>query len=201
MKIKTLFLDIGGVVLTNGWDHISRQKAVDHFRLDKEEFNERHSLAFDTYELGRLTLDEYLVNLIFYTKREFSKEEFKEFIFSQSQPIPGALGYFSTIKEKYKLRVIALNNEPKDINEYRIKTFDLNSLFDSYVSSCYIGMRKPDPGIYRITCDISNTEPADALYIDDRHLYIETARTLGLKCLHYKDLEQAKEGMKEFELI
>ena len=201
MKIKTLLLDIGGVILTNGWDHISRQKAVEYFELDKGEFDERHQLAFDTYELGRLTFDEYLNNLLFYKKRSFSKGDFKDFIFSQSLSLPGALDYFKRIKEKYQLRIIALNNEPKDINEYRIKTFDLNSLFDGYVSSCYVGMRKPDPGIYHLARHVSGTDAAEALYIDDRELYIEVGKSLGLHCLHYEDLDHAKENMKEFEII
>jgi len=201
MKIKTLFLDIGGVILTNGWDHVSRQKAVVHFGLDREEFDDRHDLTFDTYELGKLTLDEYLLNVLFYKERQFTQEDFKDFIFAQSQPIPGALDYFKTIKAKYQLRVVALNNEPKDINEYRIKTFDLNSLFDCYVSSCYVGMRKPDPGIYHMTCDISNTDPAHALYIDDRDMYIEIAKSLGIQSLHYKGLDLAREEIKQFEFL
>lgn len=200
MKVKTLFLDIGGVILTNGWDHHSRQKAVEHFGLDKEEFDDRHDLTFDTYEMGKLTLDDYLINLLFYKERPFTKEEFKAFIFAQSKPLSGAFEFFKSLKEKNGLRIIALNNEAKEINEYRIKTFGLDSLFDSYVSSCYVHMRKPDPGIYRVACDVSFTDPAQALYIDDRDMYIEIGRSLGIPSLHHKDLDQTKNELKEFEL-
>ncbi|MCW3126272.1 MAG: hydrolase [Bacteroidetes bacterium] len=198
-KIKTLFLDIGGVVLTNGWDHISRQKAVEHFGLDAAVFEKKHQLTFDTYELGKISFDAYLDNLLFYEKRPFSKEDFRKFIFAQSIELPGAMDFFKQLKKEHNLKVAAVSNEPREINAYRIKTFDLSSLFDFYISSCYIGIRKPDPDIFRLACDVSATAPAEVLYIDDRDMYIDVGRSYGLQCLHYKDVTQAAVEMKKFE--
>ncbi|MGZ3535999.1 MAG: HAD family phosphatase, partial [Thermodesulfobacteriota bacterium] len=83
-----LFLDVGGVLLTNGWDRSMRKLAAEAFGLDGNEVDDRHHLTFDTYELGKLTLDEYLGRMVFYKERRFSKEEFKEFMFAQSRPFP-----------------------------------------------------------------------------------------------------------------
>ena len=198
-KITTLFLDIGGVILTNGWDHVSRAKAVQHFGVDKEEFEKRHQLAFDTYELGKISFDAYLDLLLFYEQRSFSKEDFKQFIYGESQMLDGGFDFFKKLKKDNGLKVVALSNEPRDINAYRIEKFGLNGLFDFYISSCYVGMRKPDFDIYRIATDVSFTAPENTLYIDDRLPYIEVGRSRGLQCLLYKDVAQAKEEIKQFE--
>lgn len=184
-KIKTIFLDVGGVLLTNGWDTAARLRAIETFHLDEKDIEKRHAMAFDIYERGRITLDEYLDNLVFFKEQPFSREEFKEFMFSQSQELPGALDFFHDLKAKNDLPIVALNNEPRELNTYRIKKFELDSLFDSFISSCYIDMRKPEEKMYRLACDIAATEPAQALYIDDRAYYMPTAGRVGLQCLHH----------------
>src|ERR1700730_9061697 len=137
-KITTLFLDIGGVLLTNGWDSQARHLAATRFELDEEEMNERHHLTFDTYESGKLTLDEYLERIVFYEKRNFSKDEFKAFMFEQSRPIEGSIEYFKELKVQWKLKIIAVNNEARELNEFRIHEFGLGKLFDAFISSCYV---------------------------------------------------------------
>jgi putative hydrolase of the HAD superfamily len=192
-KPTTLFLDIGGVLLTNGWDTHSREKGMAKFKLEPEETERRHKICFDTYELGRMTLDEYLGYVIFHEPRSFTREECINFMLHESQPLDGAVEYFKALKKAHGLRVVALSNEPRELNAYRIKTFDLNTLFDCFISSPYVGMRKPDAAIYRMACDVSQTEPAQALYVDDQIVFIEVARSLGIPSLHYHDWQQAKE--------
>ena len=193
-KVKTLFLDIGGVLLTDGWNRDARAKTIKHFSLDKdeEEITERHQMNFDTYELDKTTFDEYLDNTIFYKKRKFKKKEFIEYMLLQSQPLPGAIDYFKKLKEDNGLRIIACSNEARELNEYRIQKFKLDELFDSFVSSCYVNMRKPDPGMYEMASDISFTPFENAVYVDDRIIYIEFARSLGLPSLHYTGIDSAK---------
>jgi putative hydrolase of the HAD superfamily len=192
-KIKTLFLDIGKVLLTNGWDTDSRKLAIDHFKLDEEEVTTRHKLSFDAYEMDKMHINDYLGFTIFYKPQDFTKEEFITFMLDQSQPIEGAVQYFIDLKKQYQLKVVALSNEARELNDYRIEKFKLNSLFDMFISSCYVGMRKPDPAMYRMACDVSQTLPEQALYVDDQLMYIEMARSLGIPSLHYQSLKQAKE--------
>ena len=201
-KVKTLFLDIGGVLLNDGWARLTREKAFERFSLqtDRDEIVERHEMNFDTYELGRMTFDEYLDNTVFYKRRNFTKEEFIAFLLQQSEALPGAIEYFTELKRKYSLKVIAVSNEARELNEYRIKTFQLNNLFDSFVSSCYIGMRKPDPLMYKMASDISFTPFNEAVYIDDRIIYIEYARSLGLPSLHYTGVDSAKKYFEKLGL-
>ena len=175
--IKTLFLDIGGVLLTNGWGRDFRERAEKKFGLDSKEMEERHHLTFDTYEEGKLTLDEYLGRVIFYRQTE----------------LEGALNFFKTLKKQYNLKVIAVSNEGKELNEYRIAKFRLNDLFDAYISSCYVHLRKPDKDMLRMACDISQTKPEEALYVDDRLMFVEVARSYGIPALHYESLSAAKE--------
>ncbi|MDR3681726.1 MAG: HAD hydrolase-like protein [Flavipsychrobacter sp.] len=191
--IKTLFLDIGGVLLTNGWGQTSRKKAVEKFGLDGKEIEERHHLTFDTYEEGKLSLDEYLGRVVFNEPKNFSKEEFKAFMFEQSQPLGDNLTYFKALKKQHNLKVIAVSNEGRELNEHRIKQYKLNELFDAYISSCYIHLRKPDKGVLRMACDISQTLPEHALYIDDRLMFVEVAAAYGLQALQFKDLETTKD--------
>jgi putative hydrolase of the HAD superfamily len=194
-KIVTLFLDIGGVLLTNGWDRAERKLAAETFNLDLEELNERHHLTFDTYELGKLTLDEYLNRLVFYEERKFSKNDFRNFMFNQSQPYEETISFFKELKTKHKLKVVSVNNEGKELNEHRIKTFRLHELFDAFVSSCYAKFRKPDADIFRMACDISQTLPKHAVHIDDRMMFVDIACSIGIHGIHYKGLESLKQQL------
>jgi putative hydrolase of the HAD superfamily len=198
-EIKTLFLDIGGVLLTNGWDYNSRKKAVEYFKLDGDEMNERHHLTFDTFEEGKLTLNEYLKRVIFYEERKFSEEDFIKFMFGQSVAHKDALEFFNEFKKKHNLRVIAISNEGRELNNYRIKKFKLNELFDAFVSSSYVHYRKPDVDIFRMASDISQTLPKHSLYIDDRLMFVEVAETLGMQGIHYKSLEEVKNQLKKYK--
>jgi putative hydrolase of the HAD superfamily len=195
-KIKTLFLDIGGVLLTNGWGRDSRKRAAELFKLDYKEMDERHHLTFDTYEMGKLTLDEYLNRLVFYEVRGFTKADFKEFMFAESKPYEETITFFKELKSKHNLNVIAVNNEGRELNEHRIKKFKLHELFNGFVSSCYVKFRKPDADIFLLACDVAQTLPQHALHIDDRQMFVEVARTVGLQGMQHVDLESTKEKIK-----
>ena len=192
-KIKTIFLDIGGVLLTNGWGRGSRVQAAEQFKLDYKDMDERHHLTFDTYEMGKLTLDQYLNRLVFYTERDFSKDDFKTFMFERSKPYEETLAFFRELKHKHKLSVVAVSNEGRELNEYRIKKFKLHDLFDAFISSCYVRFRKPDADIFRMACDIAHAAPHETIHIDDRLMFVEVARTIGLHGLHHVDLPSTKE--------
>ncbi len=201
LTISTLFLDIGGVVLTNGWGHEARNNAIAHFKLDNEELNERHHLTFDTYEAGKLTLSEYLHRIVFYVPRSFSEHEFMDFMFKQSLPYEDTINFFKEIKKRYHLKVIAVSNEGRELNVYRITQFKLTELFDAFVSSSFVHLRKPDADIFRMAIDISQTNPEHSLYIDDRHMFVEVAQTLGLNGIHYQGLESAKKHLARFGFV
>jgi putative hydrolase of the HAD superfamily len=186
------------VLLTNGWGRVSRSKAAEHFKLDAEEFEERHHLTFSIYEEGKLTLDQYLSRVVFYEPRSFSRDSFIEFMYSQSASFPGAIDFFKSIKKKYGLRVIAVSNEGKELNAFRIRKFGLADLFDAFISSCFVHLRKPDADIFRMAIEVSQAEPARSVYIDDRLLFVEIAQTFGLNGLHFRNLESAKEQLREF---
>ena len=187
--IKALFLDIGGVLLTNGWDRQARRRAADLFNLDYEQLNERHHLTFDTYESGKLSLDDYLKRIVFYEKRAFSPLEFTQFIMEQSQPYPDMIELVRQLKQTYGLKLVAVNNEAREINAYRIQQFGLNSFIDAFVSSCYVHLRKPDVDIFRLALDVAQVEPEQVVYVDDRAMFVQVARTLGMHCLHHTDYE------------
>lgn len=190
-NITTLFLDIGGVLLTSGWDRKSRQLAITRFQLDGEETEERHHLIFHLYEEGKLTMDEYLERVIFYRTRNFSKEDFKTFMFEQSSPIEGSLEFFKSLKVRNHLKVIAVNNEALELNNFRIHKFQLAQLFDAFVSSCNVHLRKPDVEIFHMACEIAHTAPRNILFIDDRLMFVEVAISLGIHGSHFQGIDSA----------
>jgi putative hydrolase of the HAD superfamily len=199
--ITTLFLDIGGVLLTNAWDHEARNKAIAHFKLNSDEMNERHHLTFDIYEEGKLTLKEYLQRVVFYEKRNFSHGDFISFMLKQSIAYQDTIDFFKKIKKKYSLKIIAVNNEGKELNTYRIKEFKLDTLFDAFVSSSFVHFRKPDADIFRMAIDISQTALDNSLYIDDRLMFVEVAQSLGMHGIHHQRLEATKNQLKDFGLL
>ena len=195
-QIKTIFTDVGGVLLTNGWDHNSRAKAVEHFHLDPKETQDRHSMTFDTYEVGKITLDEYLERVVFYTKRYFTKEDFKQFMFEQSQPFDDMLNLVKSLKQKYNLKIAVVNNEGRELNEYRIYKFGLNSFVDFYINSSFVHFRKPDVDIFKLAIDVAQVNPSETLYLEDRTMFVQVAETVGLRGVHHQNYEDTK---KEFE--
>jgi putative hydrolase of the HAD superfamily len=197
-NITTLFLDIGGVLLSNGWGHEARNRAISYFNLDGNEMDERHHLTFNIYEEGKMTLEEYLNRIIFYEPREFSKEDFMAFMFSQSVPYPETIDFFLGLRNKYKLKIFTVSNEGRELNIYRIHKFKLNELFDGYISSSFVHFRKPDADIFRMAIDISQTPPENSLYIDDRLLFVEVAKDFGMNGIHYSELSDAKKQLSQF---
>jgi len=194
-NITTLFTDIGGVLLTNGWDHIARRQAVERFNLDLDEVNERHHLTFDTYEEGKLSLDEYMQRVIFYTERTFSPSDFRKFMLDQSQPLDGMMSLLTNLRKRYDLKTVAVSNEGRELTDYRIKQFHLGKLIDFFVSSCFVHVRKPDPDIFRLALDVSQTLPDRVAYIDDRPMFVEIACSLGIHGIHHTGLESTRKAL------
>jgi putative hydrolase of the HAD superfamily len=199
-SITTLFLDIGGVLLTNGWDHQMRRKAAETFALDYEEMNERHHLTFDTYEEGKLSLYEYLQRVIFFQERPFSLEEFKMFVFEQSQPYQEMIDLVCKLKQRYRLKIAAVSNEGRELTVYRIAKFDLGSFIDFFISSCFVHYRKPDEDIYRIALDIAQVPPEQVVYLEDRPMFVEVAQSLGIRGVVHKDFESTRAALRGFGL-
>lgn len=198
--VTALFLDIGGVLLTNGWDRAMRQRAAERFHLDFDEMDDRHHMTFDPLEEDALSLDDYLRRVVFYQPRNFSPDDFRAFMFAQSQPLPGTMDLIRGIKARYELKVVAVSNEGRELNAHRIRTFNLASLIDVFVSSCFVHKRKPDPDIYRIAFDIAQVTRDDVVYIDDRAMFVEVARDLGIRGIHHTDAESTRAKLVEFGL-
>ena len=199
-SITTLFLDIGGVLLTNGWDHTIRTHAADQFGLDYEEMNERHHLTFDTYEEGKLSLDEYLNRVVFYQERSFSREAFKAFMYAQSQPLPEMLELMRGLKTQHGLQVAAVSNEGRELTVYRVQQFKLGTFIDFFVSSCFVHYRKPDEDMYRIALDIAQVHPEQVVYIDDRAMFVEVAQGLGIRGIIHKGYETTQKTLEAMDL-
>lgn len=185
MNVKILFFDIGGVLLTNGWGHLSRQKAAEKFGLDFIEAEALHNFIFNIYEIGKITLDEYLNTVIFNHPRDFPREDFKEFIFSQSQELPEMLQWLKQWKKGSGFRIISINNEGKELNDYRVKKFKLHECFDAFISSGEVKMRKPDPEIFQLAMGIAMVSPEQCVYFDDRLMLVEAAQRLGITSHHH----------------
>jgi putative hydrolase of the HAD superfamily len=196
--ISTLFLDVGGVLLTNGWDTSMRKKGYELFHLNEKEVEERHRLAFDVYECGRMTLDEYLNDVIFYQPRTFSREAFKQFMFSQSQPHPDMLEYIRHIKKKYDVKIVIVSNEGRELADYRFRTYRFKEFADIFIVSSFIHTRKPDLAIYRLALDTAQVSPDEVLYIDDRLPLIQVAEKLGIQGIHHTDLISTEERIRQF---
>jgi putative hydrolase of the HAD superfamily len=199
-SIKTLFLDIGGVLLTNGWDHNIRKHAADIFELDYDEMNERHHLTFDTYEEGKLSLDEYLNRVVFYQARSFSRQEFKAFMYAQSQSFPEMIKLIRGLKTQHGLQVAAVSNEGRELTVYRVQQLKLDAFIDFFVSSCFVHYRKPDADIYRIALDIAQVSPQQVVYIDDRPMFVEVAQSLDIRGIIHKGYETTRNALEAMGL-
>ncbi|MGZ3589862.1 MAG: HAD family hydrolase [Thermodesulfobacteriota bacterium] len=196
-----LFLDVGGVLLTNGWDRSMRKLAAEAFGLDGNEVDDRHHLTFDTYELGKLTLDEYLGRMVFYKERRFSKEEFKEFMFAQSRPFPQMLDLIRGLKKAYDLKIAVVSNEGRELTTYRIQKFGLSEFVDFFIASSFVHFRKPDADIYRMALDVAQVPLDQVVYIEDRLMFVEVAQGLGIRAVHHIGFESTRASLGSFGLV
>ena len=191
-KLTTVFWDIGGVILTNGWDHNSRADAAKAFQLDWEEFRERHDLSFPAFDAGQITLDQYLDRTLFYRARAFSREEFTAFMFAQSKEYPETRALLRDVARTQKYFVASINNEPRELNNYRIEAFGLRRELQVFFSSCYLNARKPAEHIFRTALEVSQRPAEECVFIDDRSLNLENPRRLGMHVIHHKDAAQTR---------
>lgn len=197
-KIKVVFMDIGGVMLTNGWDHESRAKAAEVFGFDYTEMNILHNFIYNVFEIGSISLDEYLDTVVFDKPRDFTKYQFKDFMYSQSVELPQMLAWLKSWKRKIDLPVFAISNENEELNNYRIQTFNLHELFDGFFSSCYVGYRKPDPRIFKTALQITQVKPHECIYFDDRPMLVNAAKKLGMNSILHQNFETTKNILEHF---
>ena len=178
-----------------------RRKAAEQFGFDYDEMNDRHHMTFSAYEEGKLTMDEYLDLAVFYKQRSFDKEAFREFIFSGSRPLPDMIELFKGISKHNGLKVIAISNEGRELTIYRISHFGLRDLIQFFICSCFAHFRKPDKDIYRLALDVGQVAPEQSVYVDDRLLHVEVARSLGMNAIHHTDIETTKEKLSKYGLM
>ena len=186
-SITTLFLDIGGVLLTNGFDHAARGRAAAKFKLELADLENRHHLTFDTYEEGKLTLQEYLDRVVFYRKRPFTRDQFRRFMFAQTEPYPEMIELAKQLKARHGLKIAVVSNEARELNEYRIQTFGLAKWVDCFISSCFVHIRKPDADIYRVALDVTQAPVREVVYIENTPMFVEIAEGLGIRSILHTD--------------
>jgi putative hydrolase of the HAD superfamily len=186
-SITALFVDIGGVLLTDGWSHASRKLAAKIFDLNPEELESRHNQAFDTYELDKLTLEEYLSRVVFYRKRSFTRAQFRKFMFAQSKPYPKMIELVRRLKGRYGLKIVVVSNEAREINSHRIRKFKLDGFVDFFISSCFVHLRKPDADIFRVALDIAQVPANQVVYIENLSMFVQIAEGLGIRGICHTD--------------
>jgi putative hydrolase of the HAD superfamily len=191
-ELTTLFWDIGGVILTNGWDRASRREAAELFHMDWEDFQDRHDLSFTAFETGAITLDQYLDRTVFWRPQRFTREEFTAFMFAQSREYPETRAILANVAKSGRYLLAAINNEPRELNEYRIEAFQLRRDFSLFFSSCYVGLRKPDGALYRLALEVTQRRAEQCLLIDDRPLNLENPHELGMQTVHYQNPAQLR---------
>jgi putative hydrolase of the HAD superfamily len=191
-EVRAIFWDVGGVVLSNAWDHTERAAAFQHFGIDEAEFQPRHEMVVSSFERGKISLDEYLDRTMFYSERPFTREEFREYMFSLSKPIPDVLDFVRKLAKRRKYFMGTINNESRELNVYRIEKYGLRKIFSVFISSCFVGLRKPESGIYRLALEVTQVNPEECCFIDDRALNLECAAKLGMRTIQMKTLEQLR---------
>jgi putative hydrolase of the HAD superfamily len=198
--VKCLIVDVGGVLLTNGWDHHARRRAASNFKLPWAEMEERHRLTFETHEEGKLTFEEYLSQVVFYEKRPFTRAQFRQFMFTQSKPYPDMIDMVARLKARYGLKVAVVSNESREVNAYRIRKFKLDRFVDSFISSCFVHIRKPDADIFRLALDVAQTPARHVLYIENTPMFVEIAQGLGIRGILHIDYKSTCAQLASFGL-
>jgi putative hydrolase of the HAD superfamily len=198
--ITHLFTDLGGVLLTNGWDRGLRKLVATHFEIDAAEMDERHHLTYDTYEAGKISLSVYLERVVFWEPRPFTEEQVVAFMLEQARCFPEMIELYKRVKEKNGLKIVVVSNEGRELTADRIRRFKLKEFVDIFVVSSYVHFRKPDEDIFRIALDVAQAEPGEVAYIDDRQMFVEVACRLGMREIWHRDLERTRAAFEALGL-
>ncbi|HEY6337145.1 MAG TPA: HAD family phosphatase [Candidatus Sulfotelmatobacter sp.] len=200
-SIRAIFWDVGGVLLTNAWDHVQRMATLDHFHLDEAEFHDRHEMVVSSFERGKITLDEYLDRTVFYRARPFSRDDFRDYMFSLSKPFPEVLDLARRLGDSGKYLMGTINNESRELNLYRIEKNGLRNIFRVFISSCFVGLRKPEGEIYRTALEITQMAGEECCFIDDRALNLECATKLGMQTIQMQNAEQLQKSLADMGVV
>jgi putative hydrolase of the HAD superfamily len=195
--IRAIFWDVGGVLLNNAWDHNERKDALEHFHLDEKDFLARHEKIVIQFEEGKVSLDDYLDQTVFYQNRPFAKETFREYLFSLSQPKPDVLAFARSLASSGKYFMGTINNESRELNVYRIDKFGLRQIFRLFISSCFVGLRKPESAIYQLALDTTQVDPGECCFIDDRAENLKSAAALGMHTIQMQTHEQLRGDLEK----
>ena len=190
--ITCVFLDIGGVLLTDGWDHLARRRAAKKFKLEWAEMESRHQLVFEIFEEGKITMEEYLSLVVFHQKRSFTRNQFRSYMFAQSKPFPEMIELVTKLKLNLRLKIAIVSNEARELNAYRIDKFGLDRLVDCFISSCFVHIRKPNADIFRMALDIAQVKPAQAVFIDNTPMFVQIAEGLGIRGILHTDCKSTQ---------
>jgi putative hydrolase of the HAD superfamily len=200
--ISTILWDVGGVLLTNGWDHHERAAALSHFGVDRDAFEQRHPEANDAWEKGALTVEEYLAKTVFYEPRNFTVQDFVDAMKAQSKVLDdSALGVLRELAASDAVMLGMLNNEARELNDFRIQKFRLTDYFDVFLSSCYVGLRKPDGRMFRLACDVLQRKPDEIIFVDDRSGNVQAAKEVGMRGIVYEGAEKLKSELSELGVL
>ena len=199
-KIRALFIDIGGVLLTDGWSHEGAIELARKFGLDAEALNHRHSQALETYELGKLNMDQFLDLVVFDVKRPFTGAQFARSLYDQSEAFPQMITMVKELKEKFGLKIVVVSNEGRGLNEFRIKKFKLTSFVDSFISSCYVCLRKPDIDIFRLALETNQVSKDQVVYIDNTQMFVQIAEIMGIRSVLHVDYHSTRVQLASYGL-
>ena len=198
--ITCVFLDIGGVLLTDGWDHLARRRAAKNFKLEWAEMESRHQLVFEIFEEGKITMEEYLSLVVFHQKRSFTRNQFRSYMFAQSKPFPEMIELVTKLKLNLRLKIAIVSNEARELNAYRIDKFGLDRLVDCFISSCFVHIRKPDADIFILALDIAQVRPAQAVFIDNTPMFVQIAEGLGIQGILHTDCKSTQTKLSHLGL-
>lgn len=198
--ISCVFLDIGGVLLTDGWDHLARKRAAKNFKLQWAEMEARHHLTFETFEEGKISLDEYLSLVVFHQRRTFTRNQFWRYMLEQSKAFPDTIELVAQLKQNLGLKIAIISNEARELNAYRIERFKLDRLADCFISSCFVHIRKPDPDIFKLALDIAQVRPEQAVFIDNTPMFVQIAEELGIQGVLHTDYDSTRAKLSNLGL-
>jgi putative hydrolase of the HAD superfamily len=193
--ITHLFTDLGGVLLTNGWDKNLRHLTADRFGINSAEMDDRHHLTYDTYESGKMGLAAYLDRIIFYEPRGFTHDDVIDFILGEARAFPEMIDLVCRLKARHGIKVAVVSNEGRELTADRIRRFRLDDFVDFFIVSCYVHFRKPDEDIFRVALDIAQADPRRVAYIEDRPMFVEVAASLGMHAIWHHGFESTCEHL------
>lgn len=187
------------MILTNGWDRTQRSRVLEPLGVDLQAYEIAHERENWFWERGLMSAREFFRRTVFEPNPQLTLSFYdlwQQVCGQSALAYPETFALLQQLRGLPELRLATLNNESRELNEYRLDAFGLRGCFDFFLCSGYLGAMKPDPPIFRTAVEISGRPAGTSLFVDDKEENCTAARHAGMQSIQFTSAAELRTELR-----